>query len=256
MSCLTQIKAKKKPKRNDQEVLEYYDFPQELFDEIKEKCNKEEMLENENVLNNELRISSSLTNEQRLNKLEQFLFKNPIPFIRLANCKMGRYLKVHGNLILISSDLQHSMDKILPQKQQIIPVSLKRKLHYKGFYIEEWVDVKKVQIYFNWFKEHNPFFKDVEFRENRLEEFDQGLMEDIEEYRNCPGRNSENGKDYNNISDDGDECIDDEIDIDLRHSINPIEIKDEITVQHHDSVMCNKYEHEHVDDSVVRRYAK
>ena len=101
------------------------------------------------ILNTDLRISKTLTNEHRLNKLEQFLFKNPLPFIRIANCKMGRYLKVHGNLILISSDLQHSMEKILPQQQMIIPVSLKRKLHYKGFYLEEWVDVKKVELYFN-----------------------------------------------------------------------------------------------------------
>ena len=75
----------------------------------------------------------SLTNEYRRNKLEQFILKLIIPFIRIANCKMGRYLKVQGNLILFSSDLQHSMEKILPQDQMIIPVSLKRKLHYKGF---------------------------------------------------------------------------------------------------------------------------
>ena len=105
LSCLNQIKQNKKPKRNDQELLEYYDFPEELLKEIKEKCDKEKQLENEMVLNENLRISKSLTNEYRLNKLEQFLFKNPIPFIRIANCKMGRYLKVHGNLILISSDL-------------------------------------------------------------------------------------------------------------------------------------------------------
>ena len=113
ISCLNQIKQKKRPKRNDQEMLEYYDFPQDLFQEIRDNCDKEKELENEMVLNKDLRISKTLTNEHRLNKLEQFLFKNPLPFIRIANCKMGRYLKVHGNLILISSDLQHSMEKML-----------------------------------------------------------------------------------------------------------------------------------------------
>ena len=128
---MNQIKRKKQPKRNDNDLLEYYDFPENFLNNIGDKCSKEKQLENEMILSKDLRISLSLTDEHRLNRLEQFLFKNPIPFIRIANCKMGRYLKVHGNLILISSDIQHSMEKILPQKQMIIPVSLKRKLHYK-----------------------------------------------------------------------------------------------------------------------------
>ena len=44
ISCFNQIKQKKRPKRNDQELLEYYDFPQELFKKIREQCDKEKEL--------------------------------------------------------------------------------------------------------------------------------------------------------------------------------------------------------------------
>ena len=186
LTCLNQIKKKKKPKRNDREILQYYDFPAEHFREIKEKCSSETRLQNEMVLNKNLRVSSELTEEHRLNRLEQFIFKNPIPFIRIANCKMGRYLKVQGNLILISTDIESSMTKILPHYQKIIPVSLKRKLSYKGFYMEEWVDVEKVELYFNWFKANNTFFEDITLDKERISEFEENVIQNMQEYKKEP----------------------------------------------------------------------
>ena len=112
MTCLNQIKKKKKPKRNDCDFLQYYDFPLDLFNEVKGKCVSEKKLQNELYNNENLPIFSCLNEEYKLNKLEQFIFKNPIPFIRIANCKMGRYLKVQGNMILISTDIEVSMSKI------------------------------------------------------------------------------------------------------------------------------------------------
>ena len=160
-SCSRQIKTKKKPKRNDRDFLQYYDFPKELFEEVKEKCSPADKLQNLSILPEELRVSVSLIDEYRPNRLENFILKLIIPFIRIANCKMGRYFKVQGNLILISSDIEHSLEKILPLQQKIIPVSLKRKLSYKGFYIEEYVDKEKVQIFLNWLKENNPFVQNL-----------------------------------------------------------------------------------------------
>ena len=36
-TCLNQIKQGRKPKRNDRDLLHYYDFPKELFKEIERK---------------------------------------------------------------------------------------------------------------------------------------------------------------------------------------------------------------------------
>ena len=76
---------------------------------------------------------------------------------------MGIYLKVQGNLILISSDPQHSMETILPQDQMIIPVSLKRKIHYKC------ISIGGVNTI-------------LEFSRTKLSEFERKLTEGTEEY--------------------------------------------------------------------------
>ena len=64
--------------------------------------------------------------------------------MRVAHCPRGPYLKVRGNLILISSDIASSLQKIIPiEDQQILPVMFKRKLNYDGHYLAEFVDRKK-----------------------------------------------------------------------------------------------------------------
>ena len=74
-TCKNQIQSKKKPKRNDREFLQYYDFPEKLFQEVKRNCSPIEKLDNEIRLPSESPISSRLTDECRLNKLENFIFK-------------------------------------------------------------------------------------------------------------------------------------------------------------------------------------
>ena len=148
---------------------------------------------------------------------------------------MGRYLKVQGNLILMSTDIEHSMSKILPCEQQIIPVSLKRKIAYKGYYIEEWVDVAKIEIYFNWLKKNNPFFKDMQLNKSRLAMYEQNLVENIEEYLKTEDNSIDDEINKSHISDrSGDECEE----INETEFTKPIEVNDEINIQYYDSIMC------------------
>ena len=198
------------------------------------------------------KCSPSLTDEVRPNRLENFIFKLVIPFIRIANCKMGRYLKVQGNLIMISSDIDHSLSRILPQKQQIIPVCLKRKLSYKGYYIEEYVDKVKVQIYMNWFKQNNPLYKDTDFDANRIDIFEEEISEGVDEYNRQPEMDLDDEILKVDMSNDSDNDFDDKFDNGV---LKPIDIEDEINIQHYDSVMCNKYEQEVDNNSVLKRYA-
>ena len=76
----------------------------------------------------------------QLNKLESFLLKTVIPFIRIAHCPRGSYFKVLGDLILISANVSESMEKILPLEQSLVPVSFKRKLTYQETFIEEFIE--------------------------------------------------------------------------------------------------------------------
>ena len=109
--------------------------------------------------------------EMKLNKLEAYLLKLCLPFIRIAHCPRGTYFKVLGDLILISSDLSHSLNKILPVEQSLIPVSFKRKLSYTGSYIEQYIDKEKIKLYFSWFKKYNHLYKDVELDTELIEDF-------------------------------------------------------------------------------------
>jgi hypothetical protein len=174
-SCFGQIVKEKLPKKNEKDMMEWANFPESLFNEVEDISGTDEVLlynaSQLDVKDPDMLYKRYKNEALLLNKLEAFILKLVIPFIRVAHCKRGRYLMVKGNLILIASDIPNYMSKILPSEQQLLPVSFKRKLTYKGSFMEEWVDVKKVKCYFNWFKKHNPWFKDIELNEDLINEF-------------------------------------------------------------------------------------
>ena len=83
----------------------------------------------------------------QLNRVEDYLLKPAIPFIRIAHLPRG-YLQLKGDLIMVSADVVQSMKNILPQEQNLLPVAFKRKIEYQGHYLQEYVDRQKLQIYF------------------------------------------------------------------------------------------------------------
>ena len=87
-------------------------------------------------------------------------------------------------MILISSDIRHSFSKILPHNQQLLPVSLKRKLSYSGYFLEEFIDVEKIKTYFMFFKEHNPLFKELELAERLILDFEKDVSDGIQQFEN------------------------------------------------------------------------
>ena len=137
--CLSDIKKNRLPKRSRVNKLKYARFPASLIQSLKHNCiYRESSSTFENAINKE-ECERSLF---QLNRLEAYLLKLVIPFIRVAHCPRGPYLKIKGDLILISADIQHTMSRILPVNQQLIPVFFKRKLAYSGSYIEEVVEIK------------------------------------------------------------------------------------------------------------------
>ena len=183
------------PAKNEKDLFEWANFPQNFLKKVQETSRCKEALQM-NVKS--LDVSDPDKMERRyiqgaakLNRLEAFILKLIIPFVRVANCRRGRYLMVKGNLILISSDITNSLAKILPSDQQLLPVSLKRKLHYRGSFMEEWVDVKKVQLYFAWFKEHNPLYADVELNEELISQFEKDTMDAATEFEEMKMKNGE-----------------------------------------------------------------
>ena len=165
-TCKISIKNNKEPVRAQRELLGLLDFPENFKEELKNICKPQ----------NPKKESKNFTD---LNKLEDFLLKLVIPFIRIGHLPRGPHLKVKGDLIMISSNLAHSLNNILPQSQDLIPVSFKRKLEYKGYYIEEYVDRDKLHAYFNFFQKYNHLFKDFKFNDTALDEFEKEMLKKI-----------------------------------------------------------------------------
>merc|ERR1712112_471708 len=89
---------------------------------------------------------------------------------------MGGQYKVKGPMITVEADVTKTLnEKILPRRQELIPVSLKRKLTYKGTVMEEMVSKNKVQTYFNYFKTFNPLFVDESVDMQRIDDWIEEL---------------------------------------------------------------------------------
>ena len=168
-SCRTSIANDRFPKNNEREKERFQDFPLFFKNKLKKISNYLSVISKRKLdPENKSHVDQAL----QLNKLEAHLLKLVLPFVRVAHCPRGFYFKVKGGLILISADIPSSLTKILPQSQKLIPVCLKRKLEYKGNYIEEVIDKEKVKAYFEFFKEYNPLFKDVTLNENLIDDYE------------------------------------------------------------------------------------
>ena len=150
---------------------------------------------------------------------------------------------VKGNLILISSDIPSTFSKILPTDQQLLPVSLKRKLQYRGSFLEEWVDVEKIKSYFAWFKKHNPLYKDIELNEELIGQFQKETMDGATEFETLKLKDEQqsvsaedvHGHESDTEYDECEECF-------LSDSENKVEPMDEIEAMNQTSMFVNKYE--------------
>ena len=97
--CKTSVMSKRKPKRAQKEFLGLLDFPENFKEKLVDICQP-----NPRILDPKKLI--------KLNKLEDFMLKLVIPFIRVGHLPRGPYIKVKGDLIMISSDLKESLNKV------------------------------------------------------------------------------------------------------------------------------------------------
>ena len=110
-------------------------------------------------------------NDGDLNNCEAHLLKLVIPFMRIGYLPRSLDFKLSGSLICVEAKVGDTIQKILPINQQLIPVALKRKLEYSGYYINQVISKEKVLGFFSYLKRDNHLFKDLEFDEQRLIDF-------------------------------------------------------------------------------------
>ena len=74
---------------------------------------------------------------------------------------------------MVSADVVKSMNEILPQDQNLLPVAFKQKNEYQGHYLQENVDRQKLKTKFKWFQCHNHIFKDMHLDEELIDKFEK-----------------------------------------------------------------------------------
>ena len=179
-ACFNDIKKNKTPKKSHVNNFNFANYPRSFLLKVKQKCTFKECEMSKKCKEDPEQYERKVL---KLNKLEAYLLKLVIPFIRIAHCPRGPYLKVKGDLILISSNIDHSLTKILPSEQGLIPVSFKRKLSYSGSYLEEYVEKEKVKIYFAWLRKHNHLYKDIELDSRLMDSFFSDSIEASKEFQ-------------------------------------------------------------------------
>ena len=119
-----------------------------------------------------------------LNRLEAHTLKRVIPFMRTAHIPRSNELKVMGPLINVEAEIEETMENFVPIDQKFIPCALKRKPKYPGAYIEEVIDKEKVLAYFQYFKENNHLYSDIDFNHETFEQFVLESLKRVEQQAN------------------------------------------------------------------------
>ena len=212
------------PRRCQKEILGLLNFPVELNEELEKCCTRTEK-------------ESKDPTKRYLP--EDFLLKPGIPFIRIAHLPRGRYFQLKGDLIMVSADVAQSMNEILPQDQNLLPVAFKRKIEYKGYYLQEYVDRQKIQIYFKWFQRHNHLFKDMTLNEELINKFEKEALEAVEEIDTEKDKlMTDHGVIRSQIGQIKDEIYDSDEEEQLS---SVVKLEKEVFVSDHSSVIVDKY---------------
>ena len=135
-------------------------------------------------------------------------------------------------MILISADVEGSMNKILPHEQNLIPVALKRKLVYEGYYMREIIDKNKLKIYFDWLKQNNAQYIDTIFDDDLIDEFCETSRQRAEEIDKLTPFRVE---------------PEDEI---MKEPIDEVPLS-----KQYPTIMCDKYEQEIEDNTYMNKLA-
>ena len=114
-----------------------------------------------------------------LNKTEAHILKLIVPFTRVTHIPRSAEFKVIGPLICVQSQVKEAIEKILPIDQELIPVCFKRKLDYKGSYTEQVVDKAKILRYFEYLKNNNHLYSDIELDVQKLDQMMDTVMQEV-----------------------------------------------------------------------------
>ena len=139
--------------------------------------------------------------------LELHLISQILPFSKIVGLRGGAYQGVKGESVYvpIEPDKVAQTVKHLPRKltdSELIPLKLKRRLRYRGYYMYQTIRRHGVDAALKWLKKNNKHYRDIEYNENwhKIEE----ESPQSEDYQNLLSK-SENVRHDVKIHDSGDE---------------------------------------------------
>ncbi|XP_049339759.1 uncharacterized protein LOC125804686 [Astyanax mexicanus] len=136
----------------------------------------------ESVLNN-LQLEPVPPELSCLNSLEQHLIALHIQFMKLLALPKGAQNGVHGPVTCVPSNVVDTTN-LLPRANvegSLLRVKLKRKLTYKGHYEYKYVNTEHVKRALQYLKQNNPYYADINYNENWLNEFEEESLENMNE---------------------------------------------------------------------------
>ena len=121
--------------------------------------------------------------------------------------------------------------------------------------MEEIIDKNKVEAYFNFFKQYNPLFKNLELNKTLIDEFESESAKEAEKFENV--LNEEKDENETNISEDSDS---DSSKSDLEEDpnktvIEELNIDEKMFFRDQSTIFCNKYESDMKATTVANKLA-
>ena len=240
-TCKLSIMKDVEPRRSQKEILGLLEFPQAFMEELEQCCTRSLK-----------EINDPEKKYLKLNRVEDYLLKPVIPFIRIGHLPRGRYFQLKGDLIMVSADVEETMNQILPRSQNLLPIAFKRKIEYHGHFMAEFIDRRKVQSYFKWFQQHNHLFKDFSLDEDLIEKFEQEAQEEVEE---IDLRKNNLMTDHDTIKNKPVNIQDELYDSDEEVEIKDVLLEKEIVVNDNSSVITNKYIEDIHSNTVANKFS-
>ena len=98
-----------------------------------------------------------------LNALEVRLVCLRVPFMKMVALPVGKQRCIHGPAVNVPSKLNAICNLLprLPSQTELIPIKFKRKLHFKGHYLYDYVCPQRVMRALTWLKSNNPLYSNV-----------------------------------------------------------------------------------------------
>ena len=101
--CFQSISKGERPKKSRIDAIKFENFPINFLQSLQRKCIS---IDKDYLTEEDLSLE---VQSFKLNRLESYLLKLIIPFIRIAHCPRSHYFKLKGDLILISSDISSTI---------------------------------------------------------------------------------------------------------------------------------------------------